>query len=79
MQFRQNNGRKETTKGTKSTKVDFDQLSNRVIGCAIMGSPPPSTGTTRISIRITRRNGEMASNDSLSDSSVLFVSFMVPI
>jgi len=26
---------KQTTKDTKSTKMEFDDLSNRVIGCAI--------------------------------------------
>jgi GxxExxY protein len=32
---RRGDGERTTTKFTKSTKMDFDDLSNRVIGCAI--------------------------------------------
>jgi len=51
-----------TTKDTKSTKEEFDELANRVIGCAI---------------EVLRHLGDLASNALLSDSFVHFVSFVV--
>jgi len=51
-----------TTKDTKSMKMEFKEVSNRVIGC---------------SIEDDRHLGRMASTATFSDSFVLFVSFVV--
>lgn len=65
-----------TTKDTKSTKVEFDELPNRVIGCAVDIYRYPGAATARIGQR-TMLGPCMASDVSFSDSFVLFVCFVV--